>query len=190
MRPPLKMVPGGARAPPLSVTAGSWPIPAFLLEGIADGAGRTTLKSERTAVLLWSNPGLFTWVPTGCELHHDRDLLWPRVLPSLAALGYVVTPKSHTSACPESFKWRETKPELKAGFLKCQCFLNTTGVVTPWMPGPRPQETPTQGNICRMCDGTEGLAAEEQRTYRTGPESRSCGAPAPRSPAALAPASC
>lgn len=66
-------------------------------------------------LLLWSNPGLFTWVPMGCELHHDRDLLWPRVVPSPAALGYVVTTESHTSACPESFKWRETKPELKAG---------------------------------------------------------------------------
>lgn len=63
-------------------------------------------------LLLWSNPGLFTWVPMGCELHHDRHLLWPRVVPSPAAVGYVVTTESHTLACPESFKWR---PELKAG---------------------------------------------------------------------------
>lgn len=134
--------------------------------------------------LLWSNPGLCTWVPMGCELHHDRDLLWPRVVPSPAALGSVVTTESHTSACPESFKWRETKPELKAGLPKHHRSAHTA------MPGPRPQETRTQGDICTMCDGTEGLAAEEQRTYRAGPESRSCGAPAPRSPTALAPVSC
>lgn len=70
---------------------------------------------------------MLTWVPTGCELHHERGLLltastFPAGMDTIATM---VTNESHTLACLDKlWLWRETQPEFKPGFLKYEWFLN------------------------------------------------------------------
>ena len=90
------------------------------------------------------------------------------VNPGFGERATLATNESDTSACTG-----ERKPELKAGLLKCWCFLKITGSgYLNWIPGPCPQDILTQGYVCRtMPWGMEGLAAQEEKVSKTAPGS-------------------